>query len=135
MSEDCLVLNIYTPESRSEDALHGYPVMVWLHGGDFKRGSGVQYNGSQLVKTVKDDPVVVVTINYRLGWAGFFAHPDLAKEDPSWPSYGGMNGIYDQMVALRWSKLRFVCADLLLLQLLFVSLQRTFHAWTLGPDY
>ena len=106
MQEDCLVLNIYTPESRSQDALHGYPVMVWLHGGDFQRGSGVQYNGSKLVSANSDTPVVVVSINYRLGAFGFFAHPDMATEDPSWPSYGGMNGIYDQIVALRWSKPR-----------------------------
>ena len=101
MQEDCLVLNVFTPESRSADALHGYPVMVWLHGGNFMRGSGVQYNGSSLAGG--DTPVVVVSINYRLNAFGFFAHTDIAAEDPSWPSYGGMNGIHDQMVALRWS--------------------------------
>eukprot|EP01043_Picozoa_sp_COSAG02_P070504 COSAG02_NODE_12509_length_1535_cov_0.991643_4_plen_235_part_00 len=104
MTEDCLVLNIHTPESRSVDALHGYPVMVWLHGGDFKHGSGVQYNGSTLVTADSDHPVVVVTINYRLGAFGFFSSSEIGEEDPSWLSYGGMNGIYDQMVALRWSK-------------------------------
>ena len=36
--EDCLVLNIYTPETRAEDALRGYPVMFWIHGGAFKSG-------------------------------------------------------------------------------------------------
>lgn len=76
MQEDCLVMNIYTPESRSNDALHGYPVMVWLHGGDFMHGSGIQYNGSMLVSATSDTPVVVISINYRVGAFGFFAHPD-----------------------------------------------------------
>ena len=103
MTEDCLFMNIYTPKGRAADALHGYPVMVWLHGGDFKSGSGSDFNGTKLVSAAKI-PTLVVTINYRLGAFGFFASDELSKQDPSWPTYGGMNGVHDQMVALRWIK-------------------------------
>ena len=65
-SEDCLYLNIWTPGC--DDARR--PVMVWIHGGLFTMGSGSQsiFDGANLA--VNQD-VVVVTLNYRLGWLGF----------------------------------------------------------------
>jgi para-nitrobenzyl esterase len=96
-SEDCLYLNIWTPAKTKSDRL---PVMVWVHGGGFANGSGSMalYNGENLAK----QGVVLVTINYRLGPLGFFAHPDLSKESPHGVS--GNYGLLDQIEALRWVK-------------------------------
>lgn len=95
MSEDCLRLNVWTPAKASTDKL---PVMVWIHGGGFRYGSGSHptYDGEALARR----GVVVVTINYRLGLLGFLAHPGLAAESPTHTS--GNYGLMDQMAALRW---------------------------------
>lgn len=87
MSEDCLTLNVWAPKESREAA-----VMVWIHGGAFIEGSGALevYSGTKLAQK----GVVVVTINYRLGNFGFFAHPDL---------HGETNfGLRDQIAALHW---------------------------------
>jgi para-nitrobenzyl esterase len=94
-SEDCLYLNIWTP------ALAGrHPVMVWLHGGAFRIGSGSVpiYDGTQFAKS----GVVLVTLNYRLGRFGFFAHPALAAANPA--DARGNYGLMDQAAALEWVK-------------------------------
>ncbi len=97
MSEDCLYLNVWTPARSQEDRL---PVMVWIHGGAFRTGSGSLpiYKGIRLA----GKGVVVVTINYRLGPFGFLAHPLLSAESPSGVS--GNYGLLDQLEALRWVK-------------------------------
>jgi para-nitrobenzyl esterase len=94
MSEDCLVLNVWTP------ALDGRkrPVMFWCHGGAFIAGSGSSgwYDGTNLAK--KGD-VVVVTINHRLGVPGFLHLGDLAGE--AYASSGN-TGMLDIVEALKW---------------------------------
>jgi len=93
--EDCLFLNIWSPEWPSKSRK---PVMVWIPGGgNFggASGDGVN-NGENLAR----HGVVVVTINYRLGLFGFFAHPELTRESPHHAS--GNQGILDQIAALRW---------------------------------
>jgi len=94
-SEDCLYLNVFTPAGSAGDRL---PVMVWIHGGGFTTGSGSQayYDGAALARR----GVVVVTINYRLGPFGFFAHPALSAESPHGVS--GNYGLLDQIAALQW---------------------------------
>ncbi|HJU11028.1 MAG TPA: carboxylesterase family protein, partial [Candidatus Binataceae bacterium] len=92
-SEDCLYLNIYTPDPPGS----GLPVMVWIHGGTFLIGSGAQYDGSRLAAKGN---LVVVTINYRLGPLGFLAHPALDAENLRHIS--GNYGLLDQQAALRW---------------------------------
>lgn len=94
-SEDCLFLNIWVPEW---PAKHALPVMVWLHGGSNRVGSGSQstYNGASLAKR----GVVLVTINYRLGVLGFFSHPELTAKSPHHSS--GNYGLLDQIAALQW---------------------------------
>ena len=94
-SEDCLYLNVWTPEWPPEHAL---PVMVWLHGGSNKVGSGAQstYNGTSLTAR----GVVLVTVNYRLGIIGFFSHPELTAKSPQHSS--GNYGLLDQIAALQW---------------------------------
>jgi para-nitrobenzyl esterase len=91
-SEDCLYLNVYTPERR------GFlrPVMVYIHGGAFITGESDDYGPRRLL----DRGVVVVTINYRLGALGFMADSALAAESPEGTS--GNYGLMDQQEALRW---------------------------------
>lgn len=94
-SEDCLYLNIWT---QAKPAGKKRPVMVWIHGGGWTTGSGAApiYDGTALAR----QGVVVVTINYRLGPLGYFAHPLLSKESPQGVS--GNYGHLDQIAALRW---------------------------------
>ncbi len=95
VSEDCLTLNIFAPASAT--ATTRLPVMVWIHGGGFISGSGRDFGGSALVERGN---IVVVTINYRLGYLGFLAHPALSRHDPHHVS--GNYGILDQQAALAW---------------------------------
>jgi para-nitrobenzyl esterase len=94
-SEDCLTLNIWT------QGLSGKrPVMVWIHGGGFVNGSGTAdlYDGTQLTKR----GVVLITINYRLGRFGSFAHPLLTKEAAGQPTAN--YGLMDMIASLEWVK-------------------------------
>jgi para-nitrobenzyl esterase len=95
-SEDCLYLNVYEPADAQKGAK--LPVMVWIHGGAFNFGSGSVYDGSQFAK----QGVVVVTVNYRLGRAGWFAHPALTAENSK--GLLGNYGLMDQVAALEWVK-------------------------------
>ena len=94
-SEDCLTLNVWTAASSRAAKL---PVMVWIHGGSFSNGTGAApvYDGSSLAS----HGVVVVTLNYRLGRFGFFAHPALSRETPQGPVAN--YGLLDMIAALRW---------------------------------
>ena len=96
-SEDCLYLNVWTSATSANDKR---PVMLWIYGGGFTGGSGgmTWYDGENLAAKGP----VIVTINYRLGSLGFFAHPDLAKEagHPGSGNYGMM----DAIAALQWVK-------------------------------
>ena len=86
-SEDCLFLNVWTPDSNAS-----LPVMVWIHGGGFRAGSG-NVPGALLAQ----EGVVVVSLNYRLGPMGFFAHPSKDSEIANY-------GLLDMVSALRWVK-------------------------------
>lgn len=91
LSEDCLTLNVWTPAAGGSAKK---PVMVWIHGGALVFGAGglPLYDGAVLARR----DVVVVTLNYRLGALGFFAHPALRDGSP-------MNfGLLDQIAALQW---------------------------------
>ena len=96
-SEDCLYLNLWTAAARPDEKR---PVMVWIHGGALTRGSSSipAYDGTALARK----GVVLVTINYRLGPFGYFAHPALSKESPHGAS--GNYGVLDQIAALQWVK-------------------------------
>lgn len=97
INEDCLYLNVWTAAKSTADKR---PVIVFIHGGSFGGGSGsiAIYNGESMAAK----GVVFVTINYRLGGFGFFAHPELTKESPHHTS--GNYGILDQIAALQWVK-------------------------------
>ncbi|XP_013371549.1 PREDICTED: carboxylesterase 1D-like isoform X1 [Chinchilla lanigera] len=88
-AEDCLYLNIYTPADLTKNS--SLPVMVWIHGGGLSIGGASTYDGLALSAHEK---VVVVTIQYRLGFWGFFSTGD---------EHGRGNwGFLDQVAALRW---------------------------------
>ncbi|WP_293368328.1 carboxylesterase family protein [Phenylobacterium sp.] len=95
-SEDCLFLNVFAPAKTPKA---GDAVMVFIHGGSFIRGSGgvPLYDGSALARR----GVVVVTINYRLGRLGYFAHPALTAENADGGRLGNY-GLMDQIAALQW---------------------------------
>jgi para-nitrobenzyl esterase len=97
-SEDCLTLNIWTPNAAPASPA---PVMLWIFGGSFVIGSGgmPDYDGQKLSEATG---AVVVTINYRLGPMGFLALSALHDEDPSHASTG-MYGIEDQRAAIAWT--------------------------------
>jgi para-nitrobenzyl esterase len=86
---DCLNLNVWTPDPGAG----GLPVFVWIHGGAFVLGAGSDsiYDGATFAR----DGVVTVTINYRLGAAGFH------DAGASVPGHGAF-GIADQIAALEW---------------------------------
>jgi para-nitrobenzyl esterase len=97
-SEDCLTLNVYTRrEKKNQNKHHGLPVMVWIHGGSLVTGGGGFYDPTRMVE---QGGVIVVTINYRLGLLGFFAHKAIDEECHLKGNYGLM----DQQLALRWVK-------------------------------
>ena len=95
MSEDCLYLNVWTPAIHPKKHL---PVMVWIHGGAFVGGAGTDpmFAGDELVKK----GVVLVTLNYRLGIFGFYAHPNLSRDSVHHSS--GNFALEDQLAALQW---------------------------------
>jgi para-nitrobenzyl esterase len=94
-SEDCLYLNVWTAVGSAGEHL---PVMVYIHGGGYRdgSGSGLVFNGEALAKK----GVILVTTNYRVGILGFFAHPELTKESDYHAS--GNYGLLDQVAALQW---------------------------------
>ncbi|XP_031777907.1 fatty acyl-CoA hydrolase precursor, medium chain [Nasonia vitripennis] len=91
LSEDCLFLNIFVPDSNRP--AEGWPVMVWFHGGDFNGGTPAIWDASVFVTKQK---VLVVTVAYRLNILGFFTTTD--AEAP------GNYGMLDQIAALDWVK-------------------------------
>ncbi|MDP5181965.1 carboxylesterase/lipase family protein [Blastococcus sp. BMG 814] len=96
LDEDCLYLNVTTP-SGLDTSRRNLPVMVWIHGGSWRTGSGDRYDAGKLAL---EGDVVVVTINYRLGPLGFMAQEDLSRENGDVAS--GSAGLLDQQAALRW---------------------------------
>ncbi len=92
-SEDCLALNVWRPARPARPRL---PVMVWIHGGAMVHGGAPLYP----LDAVAAQGVVAVSLNFRLGRLGHFAHPALAAEAPS--EVRGNYGYMDQRAALQW---------------------------------
>ncbi len=92
--EDCLYLNVWTPSTPGP-----HPVMAWIHGGGLVIGSAneAQYDGATLAKA---QDVVVVSMNYRLGYMGFLSLPQFANTPTH--SITGNQGFLDQIAALQW---------------------------------
>ena len=95
--EDSLYLNIWTPAKNPSDKL---PVFIWVHGGGMVAGSGCEVVCDGTGFASRKD-IIVVTINYRLGFFGFFAHPDLTKEGNG---TSGNYALFDIAFACKWIK-------------------------------
>ncbi len=91
-NEDCLYLNVFTPDLNPSAKL---PVIVWIHGGGNVDGETPGYDGSKLASLGK---TVVITMEYRLNLMGFLAHPALDNEG----HLSGNYGILDQLSVLKW---------------------------------
>ncbi|CAG7821889.1 unnamed protein product [Allacma fusca] len=89
-SEDCLYLNVFTPEVPRDTGDRALPVIIYFHGGSYFMGGGHEYGPSYML----DHDVVLVTINYRLGILGFLSTGDEASP--------GNYGLKDQALALKW---------------------------------
>lgn len=91
VSEDCLYLNVWTPKDAAD-----CPVAIWFHGGAFLNGcnSTKEIDGEGYAKR----GIILVTVNYRLGIFGYFAHPELKKRD----GHAGNYGLLDQVAAIDW---------------------------------
>ncbi len=111
-NEDCLYLNVWTPDPAPAKPR---PVMVWFPGGGNQNGSagdpvpfpGVPGHFYDAHVLAEEHDVVVVTINYRLNAFGFFAHHALAGEDPAYP-FAGNQGLLDQRAALEWVRANII---------------------------
>lgn len=96
MDEDCLYLNIWRPNNNKTNL----PILMFIHGGSLTGGSSAysDYNGEEMAK--KD--VIMITIQYRLGVFGYFAHSLLQEESHN--NTTGNYGLLDQIQALKWIK-------------------------------
>lgn len=95
-SEDCLFLNVFTPDDVKEG--DNLPVIIYFHGGGFTGGCGHEKHFDEPVWPKKG--VIGVTINYRLGPLGFVCLPELENEAGKTGNYG----LYDQLTAVKWVK-------------------------------
>lgn len=96
-SEDCLYLNLYTPEKDLADPKGNYPVLVWIHGGanDHGYASEMEFNAAELA----NQGIIVVEVQYRVNIFGFLALPELTEEG------NGSSGNYamlDIVKSLEW---------------------------------
>ena len=94
MSEDSLYLNIWRPKNITTNL----PILVYIHGGSLTGGNSnsLDYNGEAMAR----QGVIMITIAYRLGIFGYFAHEDLKKESLNGTT--GNYGLLDQIQALKW---------------------------------
>jgi para-nitrobenzyl esterase len=94
MSEDCLTLNVFRPVHAQK-----LPVMMWIYGGGLTSGASSLpvYDGTNFAR----GGVILVSINYRLGRLGVFAHPALTAEDADSGRLGNY-ALMDQIAALEW---------------------------------
>ncbi|MEO0996971.1 MAG: carboxylesterase family protein [Pseudomonadota bacterium] len=95
-SEDCLALDIYAPAAA---AAAGLPVMVWIHGGANVWGRASVYDGSHLAK---NEQVIVVAVQHRLGPLGYFSHPWLRETAASGAGRSANFATLDLIAALAW---------------------------------
>ncbi len=101
-SEDCLYLDVYVPSMAPEDVPSGdgrLPVMYWIHGGGNSMGSGNMLSPAALAR---DNGVIVVTINYRLGVFGWLSHPALRASTENAEDASGNFGTLDMIRGLEW---------------------------------
>lgn len=102
-TEDCLVLNIWTPvEKPGEAGKKKWPVYVWLHGGWFQMGTPSQEDSMSPVEKISTGQLdaIVIAVGYRLNVFGFLASAELAEESNG--ESAGNYGLWDQRLAMEW---------------------------------
>jgi acetylcholinesterase len=87
MSEGCLYIDVYTPQSTETDSCatsdaNGLPVMIWIQGGAFVEQFNPNYNGTGIVEASGGN-AIVVTFNYRVGTYGFWPVVNCCKDETS----------------------------------------------------
>ncbi len=95
-SEDCLAVNVFAPANAQRANL---PVMVWIHGGGNVWGKSSDYDGSRLAK---NENVIVVAVQYRLGPLGWFAHRGLRADAIDSRDAAASFAILDLIASLEW---------------------------------
>ncbi|KAK4921228.1 hypothetical protein LTR66_016683 [Elasticomyces elasticus] len=100
-SEDCLILNIWTPAGKPKDNKK-WPVVLWLHGGWFQLGEPLQELGMDPTELISTGGLnaIVIGVGYRLNILGFLAGQALL-EDSNGESAGNF-GLWDQRLAMEW---------------------------------
>ncbi|TFH21851.1 MAG: carboxylesterase/lipase family protein [Bacteroidia bacterium] len=98
VSEDCLKLNVWTPAIADGQRR---PVMVWLHGGGYTNGNGIEQDGYMGENLARKGNIVFVSINHRLGPIGF---SDLSAVGGEKYKDSGNVGALDMVAALEWVK-------------------------------
>ncbi len=96
VSEDCLRLNVFTPAVNDGKKR---PVLVWLHGGGFTNGNGIEQDGYNGENFARRGDIVFVSLNHRLGPLGF---SNLAAAGGEKYSSSGNVGMLDIVAALEW---------------------------------
>ena len=96
--EACLNLDIYAPAT-ADPAAPNLPVMVWIHGGSNVSGASSAYQGHKLAQ---NENVIVVSVQYRLGPLGWFAHPALRESAETIEDASANFGTLDLIAALEW---------------------------------
>lgn len=97
VSEDCLKLNVWTPATDTQKR----PVLVWLHGGGYTNGNGIEQDGYDGENLSRKGDIVFVSINHRLGPIGY---SDLSGVGGEKYKYSGNAGVLDMIFALQWVK-------------------------------
>lgn len=95
LSEDCLRLNVWTPALDDQPR----PVLVWLHGGGYTNGNGMEQDGYDGENLSRNGDIVFVSINHRLGPIGF---SDLSGAGGEKYAHSGNVGALDMVAALEW---------------------------------
>ncbi|MEN2280854.1 carboxylesterase family protein [Algoriphagus sp. SE2] len=95
VSEDCLRLNVWTPALDNKKR----PVLVWLHGGGFTNGNGIEQDGYHGENISKNGDIVFISINHRLGPIGF---TDLSGVGGSKYANSGNVSQLDIIASLEW---------------------------------
>lgn len=96
VSENCLSINVWTPGINDNGKR---PVMVWLHGGGYTNGNGIEQDGYHGANISKYGNIVFCSINHRLGPIGF---SDLSGVGGEKYKDSANVGMLDIIAALRW---------------------------------
>lgn len=95
VSEDCLKINVWTPAIDTQKR----PVVVWLHGGGFTNGNGIEQDGYHGENLSRLGNIVFCSLNHRLGPFGY-SHLKAAGGHAA----SGNVGNLDMVLALEWVK-------------------------------